>query len=40
MRSLILILEGGREVLFYTDDAAEVTAPLTDDVGGTFAPVE
>jgi hypothetical protein len=40
MRSLVLILEGLREVLFHTDDAAEVTAPLTDDVGDTLAPVE
>ena len=31
MRSLVLILEGLREVLFHTDDAVEVTAPLTDD---------
>jgi hypothetical protein len=40
MRSLVLILEGLREVLFHTDDAVEVTAPLTEDVGGALAPVE
>jgi hypothetical protein len=40
MRSLVLILEGLREVLFHTDDAVDTTAPLTDDVGGTLAPVE
>jgi hypothetical protein len=40
MRSLVVILEGVREVLFHTDDVVKVAAPLADDVGGTLTPVE
>jgi hypothetical protein len=40
MRSLVLILEGVREVLFHTGETEEVAAPPADGVGSTLEPVE